>query len=176
MTKLIAAAAVAAVTMGSQSAMAADNATADATATILTALDVTKVNDLRFGAIVKPTTGISSVSVSTGGTRSVVSGDASLQNSTFGAASFSVTGTTGLAYNVELLGTTGSVSGIVLDTVTAACTGGTLGGSDLARTLTGCTSYETEDLKVGGTISISSESEAAGAVNVGSVKATVAYQ
>jgi len=173
--KMISVGAVMAAALGSQSAMAQDSDTADATATIVTALDIAKVKDLRFGAIVKPTSDSSNVTIATNGNRSFT-GNAALQTSAFGAASFSVTGTAGVAYNVALLGDTGSADGITLTEVTASCTGGTPGGSGLTPTLTNCSSYTAEDLKVGGTINITAASTATGPVTVGTVQATVTYQ
>lgn len=175
-TKLIAVAAASAMAMASQSAMAADNATADVTVTLVDALDVTKATDLRFGTIIKPKTANSTIYMGANDTRVVQSGDAVLQTSTFGLASFTVSGATGAAYNATIVGTSGSANGVTLKAVNGVCTAGTLSGTGLNGTMTGCTSYGAGGLKVGGIIEITPTSTASGAVTVGTVKVTLAYQ
>lgn len=175
-TKLIAVAAAGAVAMASQSAMAADNATADVTATLLNALDVTKTADVRFGTVIKPKTMKSQVYINIYGERVVDGGDAVLQNSTFGMGSFTVSGTAGIAYNMQVVGTSGSANGVTLKNAFATCTGGTLTGSGLTRSVTGCTSYGADAIKAGGVIEIDTTSTASGAVSVGTIKVTLAYQ
>jgi len=175
-TKLIAVAAAGAAAMASQSAMAADNATADVTATLLNALDVTKTADVRFGTVIKPKAYNSTVTINIYGERAVDSGDAVVQNSPFGMGSFTVSGATGLAYNVQVAGTSGSANGVTLKHAFGVCTGGTSNGSGLTRTITGCTSYGADALKVGAMIGIDTTSTASGAVTAGTIKVTLAYQ
>ena len=175
-TKLIAVAAAGAMAMASQSAMAADNATANATATFVDALDITKTTDLRFGSVIKPKVGNSEIYMGSDEVRVVQSGDAVLQTSTSGLASFTVIGGPGIAYNVQVKGTSGSANGVTLKGVHGICTGGTAGGTGLNTTNTGCTSYGAGGVKVGGSIEIAPSSTASGAVNVGTIKVTLAYQ
>jgi len=175
-TKLIVAATFAAMAMGSQSATAGDNANAEVTVSLVDALEITKESDVQLGAIIKPKGSSSLMHLSHDNARTLSSGDAVLQPSTYGAASFTVSGNSGVAYNVEFVGTSGSANGLVMKHISATCTNGVWSGNGLNRTLTGCTSYGKDALKVAASIDISPSSTAKGSVNAGSIKVMIAYQ
>ncbi len=174
-TKLIAVAAAGVMAMASQSAMAADNATANVTVTLVDALDITKTTDLRFGSIIKPKITNSRIYLDNTGARSVSSGDAVLQTSTTGLATFSVSGNN-TAYNMTIVGTSGSANGVTLKSVVGVCGTSFLSSASLTLDMTGCTGYGADGVKVGRAIEIAPSSTASGAVTVGTVKVTLAYQ
>ena len=175
-TKLIAAATFAALAMGSHSAMAGDNVDADVTVSLVDALEITKESDVRLGAIIKPKTSSSLMNLSHDNARTLSSGDAVLQPSVYGAASFTVSGNSGMTYDVQFEGASGSANGVLMKNISATCTNGVWSGNGLNRKLTGCTSYGKDALKVAASIDISPNSAAKGLVNAGSIKVTIAYQ
>jgi len=179
-TKLIAAAAFAAVAMGSQSAMADNSDEINAKATILTPVTVTKGDDLNFGRIYRPTSGTMTVTLTEGATPSIATNGGtggSLVTATFTQGTFSVTGAdTPVTYQVVVAGTSGSVTGLLLTKVTAKCAGGLLGGTvGLTRTLTGCTTYGTDSVQIGGEITVD-DTAATGDQTVGTILATATYE
>ena len=99
--KLLAAAAVAAVAMGSQAAWAQTSASDDVTAsaTIIAPLTLTAVNALRFGNIVKPSSGSETLIIETDGSEG---GDATRAGGAIGAGSLTVTGDGGSTYNITV--------------------------------------------------------------------------
>jgi len=82
----------------------AASATADATATILAAVTISRVDHLRFGDIAPPATGTGTVAVGavSGATASCSGGAVCGTVSPTGPASFDVTGAGGLTVNVSL--------------------------------------------------------------------------
>lgn len=107
-------------------------ATANANATIIAAITITKTLDLEFGSIVAGSVS-SVVRVATNDSRSVVSGDATLAGAANQAASFDVTGEPSLTYAITLPAST-TISGpgtdMTVDTFTDSNSGtGTLDGT-----------------------------------------------
>ena len=127
------------------SAFAQSSATANATASIVNGLAITKTADLRFGNII-PSGSIGTVSVSTASARAGSGGATPTSGKAYGAASFDVNGTGSLTYAITL---PGSIS--ISDGATHTMTVDTFVSSpDGAGTLNA--GYQ--EIKVGGTIHV----------------------
>ncbi len=121
-----------ALTLAAGPALAAQ-ATANANATIIQPIAISKSADLEFGSIAAGT-GVSVVRISTAGARSLVSGDATLvTGGTVQAAAFTVTGEASTGYDITLPANTTLTSGannMTVDTFVDSKTGSsTLDGS-----------------------------------------------
>jgi spore coat protein U-like protein len=80
------------------------SATANATATILQAVSITKNADLNFGKIIADPTAAGQVAIQTDGTRTIAAGNVVLfdTESEHQAASFTASGTAGRTYSLSL--------------------------------------------------------------------------
>jgi len=176
--KLASAAAVLAMAMGSQAAMAQTSDTIDATATVITPLAVAAGDNLRFGTIGVGTTA-STIEVTTAGVATVATGGNAVLYTGAGRGSFDVSGQDTLLYDVDVTGTpdaAATADGIVLTAVTAACAGGTAGGTALAPTLIECTTYGSNVVTIGGTLAVADDATVNTAeVTVGVIEAIVSY-
>ena len=111
-------------------AQATDTATASGSVSIIQPIAASKVTDLTFGTIVKPSGGTATVSVDAAGARTLdgtvaVGGGA-------GAATFNVVGEGGSAFTVSVPSSFSMTSGsnsLVVSTVDNAAGGGTLSGT-----------------------------------------------
>jgi hypothetical protein len=84
-------------------AQSSATATATASATIIQAISVTATANLGFGTIVKPTTGTSTIAVSSAGSRTITGGNAVVANGAgVSAASFLVRGEGASAVSVSV--------------------------------------------------------------------------
>jgi hypothetical protein len=170
-------AAIIAVAMGSQSAWAADNATADATVTLVSPVEVAKTTDLAFGQAAIPATGATSTTliISTGGVQSGTADTVGTQTVT--AAEFAVTGQGTFAYTPSITVTDAAVTGLSLSAFKGKCDAGsdqnlTVGS---AVGLTGCAlTAGVSTVYVGGTLTIA-DTATFGAWTPGTVAVTVAY-
>jgi len=180
-TRLFAAAAVAAVAMGSQSAMAA-SANIDASATVVTAIAVSAGEALRFGRIVKPTDATNNVVTIAlaDGSRTSTLGASTLQTgATTGNGTFTVAGLDTATYSVGVVGVAGSDANVALTAVTAKCSAGAVElttGTALSKSGT-CTLGATGDtITVGGDVTITKDAtDSPSAVSAGTITATVNY-
>ena len=93
-------AAAVALVMGS-SAMAATSATGTASATIVTPISISKTTDLSFGKI-SPSGSLGTVVIANNGTRSRTGGTVLVTGGTVSQAVFSISGESGLTYDVTL--------------------------------------------------------------------------
>lgn len=171
MYRKILAAAVGLAAVGASPA-AAQNSSASVTtngsATIAAPISLTENSSLRFGSLVRPTTGTNSVVLDTATCAPALSGggDAALISSTAGCATYTATGETGQAFNISTGATT-------FDMTRA-------GGSDtITVTLsksaaTGTIGQASKDFKVGGSFPVSATT-VAGAYS-GTFSVTVTYQ
>ena len=117
---IIAIAAVVAFAVFGGKAEAADTATANASATLVSAITLTKVVDLDFGRLSSGAVGGTAV-VDAAGTRTVT-GDVVEEGGTPTAADFTITGEAGLSYDITLPASVSIVSGtnsITVDTFTS---------------------------------------------------------
>jgi opacity protein-like surface antigen len=170
---LLAAAAFSAIA-GAASAQATDNAQADAKVKFITAMQVSSAGTLNFGTWIKPTSA-GSMSIATDGTRSggttQVTDSANLPS----VPTFTVVaeGGQGMSLTIEKAGMT---SGYDLDTFNVEAVAGNDCGTVTATTIsfTAGTGEKTCSFKVGATLDY--PQNAAGALTVGAVKATVTYE
>lgn len=169
--------AAAALMLGASQAMAADNASADATATLVSPIEVTKTTDLAFGQLAIPASGATATTaiISTAGAQSGTANTVGTQ--TVSAAAFGVTGQGTLAYTPTITVTDAALTGLALSAMSGKCSA----GSDQAITvasatgLTGCAlTTGADSFTVGGTLTIS-DTATAGAKTAGTVAVTVAY-
>jgi hypothetical protein len=175
--KLLALAAASALALGSQSAWAADNASADTTVTLVTPIQVSKTSDLAFGQVAIPSTGgtATTVAISTGGAQTGTADFVGAQTTT--AAVFGVVGQGTLAYTPTITVTDAGATGLSLSAFNGKCGA----GSDQALTLgsgtglTGCALAAGADtISVGGTLTVASDASS-GAATPGAIAVTVAY-
>lgn len=165
--------AMAAIASGAH-AQASATSTTSASATIFRPITLTKNTDLRFGTIVRPTTGSDTVTIdATDGTRALASNSAVALTSgahvSPGRATFTVAGEGGQAFSITVpasfnMTRTGGSETIAI-ALTASATSGTLSG---ALASSGSASFG-----VGGAMPVTS-STASGAY-AGSFVTTVAY-
>lgn len=161
MKKFALLAAAATMAFGASSAQAA-TASADATATILQQITVTKTADLAFGTIVVGATG-GNVTVANNGTTPISCAAALACSGTNGAASFNVVGTVGEAVTVTVDPTVSLTSGS--NSMTATLNPSYSGTHTLVAS---------DVLRVGGTLAVGA-SQASG-VYSGSFNVVVNYQ
>ena len=112
-------------------AQSSASATATGSATILQSISVTASSNLGFGTIVKPSSGTSTISVSTAGSRSINGGNAVIANTSgVSAASFLVQGEGGSAISVSVPPTFSMAAGTntLVVTTTSTTTAGNLTG------------------------------------------------
>jgi hypothetical protein len=167
---LLAAAAVAALT-ASASGLSAD-ATATASATIIAPLTISNLTNLSFGTFEASKTG--TITVDTAGART--GSGVTLGGGSPSAASFSISGQSGLSYNILYSGTSANLSNgpdtlalaIVSDLGGAATSTGTPVSS--ATLAAGPTT-----LRVGGTLTVNTAGATAGSYN-GTISVAVQYQ
>ena len=160
MKKFALLAAAATMAFGASSANAA-TASADATATILQQITVTKTADLAFGTIVVGATG-GNVTVSNSG-GAITCAAALACSGTNGAAAFNVVGTVGEAVTVTVAPTVSLTSGS--NSMTATLNPNFSGSYTLAAS---------NNLRVGGTLAVGANQ--ASGVYSGSFDVTVNYQ
>ena len=161
MKKFALLAAAATMAFGASSAQAA-TASADATATILQQITVTKTADLAFGTVVVGTTG-GNVTVANDGTTAISCAAALACSGTNGAASFNVVGTVGEAVTVTVDPSVTLTSGS--NSMTASLNPSYSGTHTLVAS---------DVLRVGGTLTVGA-SQASG-VYSGSFDVVVNYQ
>lgn len=142
---------------------AANTATANATATVIAPIAISKTADLRFGKFAAGgTTG--TVVMSAAGSRSATGGVVLSALDAGGAASFSVTGDTTATYAITLPGTA---------TITSGANTMTVGTFTSSPSATGALTAGAQTLTVGGTLSVGA-SQATGAYT-GTFDVTVQY-
>ncbi|WLI90873.1 DUF4402 domain-containing protein [Massilia sp. R2A-15] len=160
-------------TVMSGGASAANNATASATATVVTPIAVTKATDLVFGSFYPgATTG--TVDVNTNGTRTVSGGVAVASGgATPSAAKFDVTGQASAAYTityatgVTLTGPGAPMALTQISDLTGA------GGAATLNTAGTLTAGGTQSIYIGGSLAVGAN-QTAGAYS-GTISATVVY-
>jgi hypothetical protein len=150
-------------------AQASATASANGSATIIQAIAVTKTSDLAFGTIVKPTTGTSTISMSSTGNAWLATGGNAVRAGSGAAtsAAFSVTGEGASAFSISVPPTFNLVSNgntLVVSTTQSATTATLLGtiGSPGSQTF-----------GVGGSFPLTTS--AASGAYTGSFVVTVAY-
>ncbi|HEX7048553.1 MAG TPA: DUF4402 domain-containing protein [Gammaproteobacteria bacterium] len=115
-------------------AIAADNADAQATATIVQAIGLTNGGDLAFGSLVIDAATAGTVVIAADGTKSSTGGVTTTTAQATSAAQFTVTGTTGYAYTVTLPASAslsdGGTATMTVDTFTENSTGTLTTGSE----------------------------------------------
>jgi hypothetical protein len=153
---------------GTAFAQETDTETTTASTRIIQAISIQPGTQLQFGRIVKPASGNSVVTVTTGGSRSVTSGTAALAGGTVSAATYTVTGEGNQNFSITVpasvtLNRTGG--GSLSATLTSSAASGTLSGS--------LGSPGTFDFSIGGALTIA-DSTASGDYS-GNFNVTVAY-
>ena len=157
---------------------AADNATASATAVVLTPIGVTKNTDMVFGNLVA---GNGDVTVSTNGTRTKSGGTVALLSSgaTPAAARFDVTGTGTATFAIDYTGSTavltsgGDTMAIAWISEVVATSGGATGATAPGTAATGTLTAGAAFIFVGGVLTVGA-AQAPGTYT-GTVQVTVAY-
>lgn len=174
MTKFFAAAAALAVVAIAAPAMAqsAASTTGTGSITVIRPLTLTKNADLKFGIIVRPSTGSGTVAVSAAGARTVAGGVVGLASGdTPQAAQFTVDGEGGQSISVTIPATFTMANGT--DTLTVATTNN-LTGSAGAQTLSNALgSAGSMSFRVGGAVPVAST--AATGTYTGSFTVSAAY-
>jgi hypothetical protein len=167
--RLLAAAAVVGMAMGSQSAMAQ---TADATATLIAPITVSTGNALVFGSIVRPASGSVTSIVSTGDARS---GTALHSGGGQTAATLTAAGSGNLAYTPTITYATASTTGVTAASFVGKCGSNAEASFASGGTLSSCTLASTADtIKIGATLTVASTATL-GANTAGTFTVTVAY-
>lgn len=125
--------------------------------TVIRPLTITKNADLKFGTVVRPTTGAGTVTVSAAGARSVAGGVVGLNSGdTPQAAQFTVDGEGGQSISVTIPGTFSIANGT--DTLTVT-TSNNLTGSAAAQTLSNALGAAGSlSFRVGGSVPVNSTS------------------
>lgn len=177
--KLLATVATAAAAFSSQNAWAADNATADATVTLVSAINVSKTSDLAFGTIAVPSSGSKTKTIDLAGTRDSGSSAVDIGTQTISAGAFAVTGYGGVAYTPTVTVTDLGVTGLELSAITAQCDSVTAESLTIgaAKGLSSCVlaAGGTSTVKVAGTLTISSTASPGIGLKPGKIDITVAY-
>ena len=150
-------------------AQAQTSATASAagTVTVLDPITASKITDLSFGTIVKPLSGIATVSINPAGTRTIT-GAAAVNGASVSSANFAVIGIGGSAYSISVPSSFTMTSGgnnLVVNTIDGSGGGGTLSGVNSAAS--------TATFGVGGAFNLST-STASGAYT-GNFTVTASY-
>jgi len=128
-----------ATTSGAAFAQASDSELTNGSTRILQAISLTKATDLQFGAIVRPSTGTSTVTVAAGSnTRNVTGSAVGVTSSTYPVtrASYNVTGEAGQTFSISVptsfdMAHSGSAPAITVN-LTPEATSGTLTGGAAA--------------------------------------------
>lgn len=159
--------------------IAADNANATVTATILTAIAVTKATDMNFGYILPNTTG--TATLATDGARTA-SGPTLVAGITPTAAKFDVTGDSSATFSIAYTGSSttlsdGATHTMAIDFITEAVSGS--GGAATGKTATG-TDATTGTLSSGAAViyaggQLSVDAAQTPGVYTGTLVVTVAY-
>ncbi|MES2035843.1 MAG: DUF4402 domain-containing protein [Pseudomonadota bacterium] len=172
--KIIAAAAALAAVAAASPALAQSTASATGTGsiTVIRPLTLTKNADLKFGTVVRPSTGSGTVVISAAGARTVTGGVVGLASGdTPAAAQFTLDGEGGQSVSVTVPATFTMANGIDNLTVT---TSNNLAGSAAAQTLSNALgSAGALTFKVGGSVPITST--ATTGVYTGSFIVSAAY-
>jgi hypothetical protein len=169
---LLATFALGAIGAGSDALAVTNNATASATATVVTPMNITKNADLAFGKISAGATS-GTIKVSTSGGASVTGGTTK-SGGTPTAANFTITGDNSATYTIDLSGTTATLTGAGTPMALALAMDFVGDGSGTTTVTTGALSGAgSQTLYVGGTLSVGA-SQAPGAYT-GGVTVTVAY-
>lgn len=176
--RLLTASAALALTLAGGTAWAAntDTATADAKATIITAITVSKTSDLVFGRAAVPTNGApTTIVLSTANAQSGTADFVSTQ--TTSNAVFAVAGEGTYAYTPLVTVTQSSEAGLTLSAMKGKCGSGadqslTIGS---ATGLTGCAlAAGASTVTIGGTLNIAANA-GTGAKTVGAIQVVVSY-
>lgn len=174
MTKLVLA--IGAMVMAGGAMAVTNTATADATATLVTPLTITKNTNLVFGTLAVPDATVSSVtlSVDTGGTQAGTANKVGTQ--TKSAASFTVAGAISLAYTPTITYTTAGTAGVSAAAFVGKCGTGVEASFASGGTLSGCTTdgAGADIIKLGATLTVTSDA-AVGAATAGTLSVIVAY-
>jgi spore coat protein U-like protein len=112
-------------------AQSSATATAAGTATIIQAISVSKSTDLAFGTIVKPTSGTSTISVSSAGVRSITGNAVAANANGVSRALFAVTGEGASVFSISVpssFSMTAGSNSLVVTTASSAASA-TLSGS-----------------------------------------------
>jgi hypothetical protein len=176
-TKLTAIAAASTLAMASQTAWAADNASANATVTLVTPIQVSKTTDLAFGQVAIPSVGATATTIIIG-TNGAQTGTADkVDTQTATAAAFAITGQDTFAYTPSITVSDLGVTGLSLSSFNGKCSG----GSDTSLTIGGATGLTdcalasgSATLTVGGTLTIA-DTATSGAKTPGTIAVSVAY-
>lgn len=153
---------------GAGHAMAA-NAVATSTSTVVTAINISKSSNLAFGSFAAGT-GVGSVTVTPGGTRSVTGVTAVASSTT--AAKFDVTGQSGMGYSISIVATPLSDGGS--NSMTFTPISDLTASASTANTVTiGSLTGGAQSIYVGGVLNVAAN-QAAGSYS-GTVTATVDY-
>ena len=173
MIKFIAAAAAVLTVAVAAPAMAQSaSTTGTGSITVIRPLTITKNADLKFGTVVRPSTGSGTVTISAAGARSVAGGVVGLSSGdTPQAAQFTVDGEGGQSISVTVPGTFSIANGS--DTLTVT-TSNNLIGSAAAQTLSNALGAAGSlSFKVGGSVPVNSTSPTG--VNTGTFTVSAAY-
>jgi hypothetical protein len=169
---LLATFALGAIGAGSDALAVTNNATASATATVITPMNITKNADLAFGKIAAGATS-GTVKVSTSGGASVTGGTTTA-GGTPTAANFTITGDNSATYAIDLTGTTATLTGAGTPMALALAMDFAGDGSGTTTVTTGALSGTgSQTLYVGGTLTVGA-SQVAGTYS-GSIAVAVAY-
>lgn len=157
MFKSIAAVAIAVAATAVAAPALAQSATGSGSITVIRPLTVTKNADLKFGTVVRPSTGSGTVTVSAAGARSVSGGIVGLSSGdTPQAAQFTVDGEGGQSVSITIPATFSIANGS--DTLTVT-TSNNLSGSAAAQTLSNALgSAGSLSFRVGGSVPVLSTS------------------
>ena len=174
LTKLVLALGAAWMSAG---AMAADNASATASATVLTPISVAVATDLSFGNFA-PTSTAGTVIISTSGGRTGTNVFLSPTNTiALSAAKFDVTGTGTSTYSIDYTGSSATLAstGTPADSMAyAMCSALTNANSCSSTVTSGTLTAGAQSIYVGGTLTVAAN-QAAHTDYAGTIKVTVAY-
>ncbi|WP_409020869.1 DUF4402 domain-containing protein [Brevundimonas vesicularis] len=157
---------------GTASAQSSSSASGQGSITVIRPLTVSKSADMKFGTVVRPSTGSGSVIISNAGARTVSGGAVALNSGdTPQAAQFNIEGEGGQSVSVTIPATFSMINGAESLTVT---TNNSLGANASAQTLSNALgSAGTLNVRVGGTVAL--PSTAATGVYTGTFTVSAAY-
>ena len=157
--------------------MAADNATATASATVLAPIAVSKSADLSFGNFA-PTGSAGSVTIKTDGSRTGSSVFLSTVNTVApSAAKFDVTGSGASTYSIDYTGSSTALASTATESDTMAytmCSALTAAAACSGTVSSGTLSAGAQSIYVGGVLTVGAN-QAAHTDYTGTIKVTVAY-
>ncbi len=157
MHKFLAAAAAIALTAVAAPAMAQSTAstTGQGSITVIRPLTITKNADLKFGAVVRPSTGAGTVAVSAAGARTVAGGVVGLASGdTPQAAQFTVDGEGGQSISITIPATFTMANGT--DSLTVTTTNNLVGAAGSQNLSNALGSAGTLAFRVGGSVPVAS--------------------